>query len=398
MKEIKYDCIIIGGGISGMSFAHYMQAKGKNVLIIEKDKNTGGQIQSIFSKQYPNYWREFGAHTCYNSYTHLLSIIKDIEAVSLIHPLGKGSYVTYKKGKVKKMFAEMSIPALILSGPKIFFASKKGKTVKEYFSQIVGVNNYKRLFSYLFRAVISQNADEYPAELFLKRRNGRYKEFPRKYTFNKGLSGFLNSIVEKDKLQIKTSTEVINIQEDTEGYKIITLDGSIIHTANIAIATDPQTASRLVKDIEPPLSKLLASLPLFQTESLNVIVAKDKLTIGNVAGIISLSDDFHSAVSRDLVEDDKLRSFTFHFEKGEKTETEKFDIICMVLNISRNDVLESEMIRHVLPSLRMAHIDLSSQINEVRKSENIFILGNYFYGLSIEDCIHRSFDESERFR
>ena len=397
MNRVDYDCIIIGGGISGISFAHYMQVKGKKVLIIEKDLNTGGQVQTIFSKQYPGYWREFGAHTCYNSYTHLLSIIKDIDETALISPLGKGSYVTYTKGKIKKMFAEMSIPALIINGPKIFFISKKGKTVKGYFSKIVGVNNYKRLFTHLFRAVISQNADEYPAELFLKRRKDRYKEFPRKYTLKRGLSDFLNSVIKKDKLEIKTSSEVVEIQKDTEGYRIVTSDGEIFQTANVAIATDPQTASRLIKKIEQPLSKLLASIPLFQTESVNVILNKEKLSIEKVAGIISLSDDFHSAVSRDLVEDKELRSFTFHFEKGEKNEEEKVTTICKVLNISRNDILEWETVNHILPSLKMAHLNLSKHVEDLRNSDDIYILGNYFYGLSLEDCIHRSFDESQRF-
>ena len=77
MSEAMYNCIVIGGGISGISFAHYMHRAGKKVLIIEKDDNTGGQVQSLFSEKYPDYWREFGAHTCYNSYTRLLSILRD---------------------------------------------------------------------------------------------------------------------------------------------------------------------------------------------------------------------------------------------------------------------------------------------------------------------------------
>lgn len=397
MSEAMYNCIVIGGGISGISFAHYMHRAGKKVLIIEKDDNTGGQVQSLFSEKYPDYWREFGAHTCYNSYTRLLSILRDIESTDLIRPLGKGNYVTYSRGQIRKIFAEMYLPSLILNGPKMFFISKKNKTVKEYFSRVVGVSNYNRLFSRLFRAVISQSADDYPTELFLKHRKERYKEFPRKYTFNKGLSSFLNSIIEKDKLEIEKSCEVLDIQRNSDGYRIITMEGKVFNTPHIAIATDPQTASRLIEDIETPLSVLLASIPLFQTESLNVIVPKDRLVIHDVAGIIPVSDDFHSAVSRDLVEDEKLRSFTFHFEKGEKGEDEKFDIICRVLNISRKDILEWKMIRHILPSLRMPHLNMAEQVGRAKQSDTIYLLGNYFYGLSLEDCVHRSLDESERF-
>jgi protoporphyrinogen oxidase len=374
-----------------------MHIAGKKVLIVEKDKNIGGQVQSLFSEQYPDYWREFGAHTCYNSYTRLLSVVKDIKCIDLIRPLGRGSYVTYSDGQIKKMFAEMSILSLILNGPKMFFISKKGKTVKEYFSKIVGSSNYSKLFTRLFRAVISQTADDYPVELFLKHRKDRYKEFPRKYSFNKGLSSFLHSIIEKDKLQIEKSCEVLDIQRRSDGYRVITMDGKILNAPHVAIATDPQTASRLIKDIEPSLSSLLASIPLFQTESLNVIVSKDKLAIQDVAGIIPVSDDFHSAVSRDLIEDETLRSFTFHFEKGEKDEDEKLDIICRVLDLSRSDILECRMIRHILPSLRMPHLNMAEQVDKIKRSDSIYLLGNYFYGLSLEDCVHRSFNESERY-
>ncbi|WP_029904989.1 NAD(P)-binding protein [Prevotella sp. 10(H)] len=398
MDDKIYDCVIIGGGMSGISFAYYMRSIGKKVLVIEKDRNTGGQVQSIFSRQFPAYWREFGAHTCYNSYTRLLSIVKDIDRTDIIQPLGKGSYVSYSGEKIKKMMADVSFFSLMLNGPKLFFVSKKGKTVKEYFSKIVGKKNYEKVFTYLFRAVISQNADEYPAELFLKRRKDRYKEFPRKYSFKKGLSQFINSMIEKSNIEVVKESEVIDIKNVNGLFETVTLEGQNYYSHNVAIATDPQTASRLLIDIEEPLSDLLASVPLFHTESLNVIVPKDKLITQAVAGIIPISDEFHSAVSRDLVEDEKLRSFTFHFEKGEKNEEEKFAIICKVLNISRSDILEHKMIRHILPSLHMEHLDMAGQVEKARKSDNLYILGNYFHGLSLEDCVHRAGDEFKRFK
>lgn len=397
MSENIYDCIIIGGGISGISFAHYMHKAGKKVLIIEKDENIGGQIQSVFSEKYPEYWRELGSHTCYNSYTHLLSILKDIDGTDIIQPLGKGNYVVYSGGKIKKMFSEISVLSLMLNGPKMFFLSKTGKTVKEYFSKIVGLRNYNKLFSRLFRAVICQNADDYPAELFLKRRKDRFKEFPRKYSLNKGITSYLKLIIEKDKLKVIKSSEVVNVKQNTDStYDVVISDGKIYKASKVAFATNPQVSSRLLKDIEPSLSALLASIPLFSSESLNIIVPKEKLSLEIVAGIIPLSDNFMSAVSRDLVEDDKLRSFTFHFRKGVKNDGEKFDIICKVLRISRNDILEWKLIQHILPSLHLQHLDMAGQVAKAKMQDDIIVLGNYFYGLSLEDCIHRSKDESER--
>ncbi|MFV0418967.1 MAG: FAD-dependent oxidoreductase [Dysgonomonas sp.] len=398
MSETIYDCVIIGGGISGISFAHYLHSIGKNTLILEKNEYIGGQLQTAYSQDSDCYWRELGSHTCYNSYIGLISIVKEIGKENQIQPLDKFKYVVYASDKIKSIFSEISILPCIFSFPKLFFADKKGKTVREYFRPLFGKSNYDRLFTNAFRAVICQKADDYPAEMFLKRRKGRDKEFPRKFTFKDGLSSFLKAIVKEDNLSVHRSAEVLKIYKVDNLYKIETKDGYSYFSRNIAIATNPQIASALTKNIEPNVSTLLSTIPLFNSESLNITIPKEKLSIKNIAGIISLSDEFMSAVSRDLVYDEKLRSFTFHFEKGKKSKQEKIDLICKVLNISQSDILEIASADHTLASARMKHLHMDEQIDKVREDKNIYILGNYYYGLSLEDCINRSLDEFERFK
>lgn len=399
MSDKRYDCLIIGGGISGISFAHYLHQQGKKVLILEKGKTIGGQVQSPAADTDSNYWREMGAHTCYNSYTHLLDIVKDLGLEEQIQPLGKGSYMIYADQKIKSPMTQIGYLSLLFNGPKLFFTSRKGKTVKEYFGNIVGKKNYNHLFTRMFRAVLSQNADDYPAESFLKKRDGRFEEFPRKYTFSKGLHSILNLIVEKNNLEVITHSEVIDIQKEDNGsdYKVITIDGHTFSAPNIAFATPPNVTARLVDEIESDLASLLNTIPMFLSESMNVIVAKEKLSLKALAGIIPTSDEFHSAVSRDLVEDPRLRSFTFHFAHNAKNEDEKLELICQVLDIEPKDIIEDREDKHILPSLRLQHLGIADQVAESKENDNIYILGNYFYGLSLEDCVNRSSDEAKRF-
>lgn len=396
MSNTVYNCIIIGGGISGISFAHYLHSTNKNVLILEKNENLGGQIQTAYSDVYDNYWREMGAHTCYNSYTNLLSIVKEIDGGDQIQPLHKFNYVVYATEKIKSIFSQVSILPCILNFPKFFFADKRGKTVREYFRPLCGRSNYDRLFTNAFRAVICQKADNYPAELFLKRRKDRIKELPRRFTFKNGLSSFLKKIVEKDNLNIHSNIEILGIYKDGDIYRIETRKGAY-YAKNIAIATNPHEASILLKDIEPAVSALLSTIPMSISESLNITLNSDKLSLKSIAGIISLSDGFMSAVSRDLIPDERLRSFTFHFEKGEKSRQEQVDLICKVLNISESDILEIVSSDHALASVRIEHLKLNEQIEKVRQSDDVYVLGNYYYGLSLEDCVNRSLDESERY-
>lgn len=389
-----YDCIVIGAGISGISFAHYLHRIGKSVLILEKEDKIGGQIQTYSSD---NYWRELGAHTCYNSYTNLLSILDEINGEREIQVLGKYGYKVYTSGKIKGICSPMSFLQLFLNGPKVFFASKENKTVKEYFRPIVGKSNYDKLFSKLFKAVICQNADNYPAELFLKKRKERRKDIPRKFTFKKGLLSFLDLIVEKDQLNIKKSVEVTRADVQDSEIKVETKQGKIYYAKNIALAVEPKSSAKILNNMQESLRDLLNSIPLFHSESINITIKKDKTTIDKVAGIIPQDGQFLSVVSRDLLEHPDLRSFTFHFEKNEMNENQQIDVICSLLGISKDDIIESKKTSHALPSLNTSHLHLDDQIRK-KQNSNIYILGNYFYGLSLEDCVNRSIDEFERFK
>lgn len=390
-----YDCIVIGGGISGISFAHYLSKKDKKVLLLEKENNFGGQIKSSYYKNDASYWFELGAHTCYNSYTHLLDIVQDLGLEDNLQVLDKGSYVIYNE-KIVSPMKELSLISLIFNGPKLLFSSRSNKTVEEYFKPIVGRKNYEHLFRRMFRAVISQEADHYPAEMFLKRRNGRYKQFPRKLSFKGGLQQFIQLILDKSDFERKSEAEILSITKEDDYYKLVSSDGKVYYSKKIALATSPSIASNLLNDINGELSTLLASISSVESESMNVVVNKNDLDLKIIAGIISLSDDFMSAVSRDLVAHPNFRSFTFHFQNDKYSREEKIDLITEVLNIPRSAILDTHETVHSLPALQLNHLPIVKEIDNLLRND-IYLLGNYFYGLSIEDCIQRSKEEAARF-
>ena len=50
MSEHRYDTIIVGGGIAGLTSATYLSKKGQKVLLIEKNKECGGLVNSFTHK------------------------------------------------------------------------------------------------------------------------------------------------------------------------------------------------------------------------------------------------------------------------------------------------------------------------------------------------------------
>lgn len=396
-KTTIYDCIIIGAGISGLSFAHYIEKTKQKILVLEKNSKAGGQITTYQPTSNPGFWTELGAHSCYNSYTSLLSIVKDLKKEDIIQPTEKRSYIIHVSGKIKSIFSQVRKLPIILNFFKIFSTKRDSKTVKEYFEPIVGKSNYTPLFSNAFRAVLCQNADNYPAEIFMKKRKERMEEYPRKLTFKKGISSFIDTIIQQHNIPIEYNTEIKNISHSDRIFILESNNGKMYYTRNIAIAIDPANASKLLYSIEKYISGLLSTIPLSESESRTIIISKEKISLNEIAGIIPMDDEFYSVVSRDVVSHSNLRGFTFHFKKGKSTEEEQIKIICKTLGIKKEDIADQSYATHILPSLRIEHLNMGKKIEAARQEKHIYFLGNYYYGLSLEDCVQRSAIEAKRY-
>jgi protoporphyrinogen oxidase len=392
-----YDCIVIGGGISGIAFAHRLKQMGRQTLIIEKAETFGGQVRTFHPAGNDGFWTELGAHTCYNSYTRLLALANETGATGTLVPMRPFGYMAWSGDKPRSLAAEVAYLPLLMHGFRAFRSDKSGKTAREYFRPIVGAANYDRLFRYAFRAVISQDADDYPAEIFLKKRQSKDKSQPRRFTFKAGMTSFLQAVIWHGGLAVRCRTDIRHIAK-TDGVFVLTdAGGECFRTRNVALAVDPQTAASLLQATEPGVSELLSTIGVVRSESVGVVVAKDRLRLKMMAGLIPLSDGLLSVVARDPVADDALRGFTFHFSTGQNTEEGKFNLICKALNIRRSDVESWSEMTHALPAMRLNHLDMAGRTDAVRRDSHVYLTGNYYYGLSLEDCVIRAEREAERF-
>jgi hypothetical protein len=389
-----YDCIITGSGLSGLSFAHQLRKENRDILLLEKNDCIGGRIHS---RKYQNgFHSELGSHTCYNSYTSLLKIAGEVGYVPDIFQLEKAPMNLYHDGEIKSVFSQVRLFPLLVNGPKVFFSGKKRKSVKEYYSGIVGKENYDHLFSKMFRAVIVQEPDDYPAEFIMKKRKERSREVSYKFGFKNGLQSFLQRIIDADRLEVRLNSEVAGVIKKDGLYETTTKNGVKYISRNIALAVDPSTASELISDFEADVAEYLKTIPVFLSESHNVVIRKEATPLGKMAFIISLSDRFMSVVTGDVYNHPEYRTFTFHFERGRLDQASRIKLICEVLQIKEEDILEQSFIQHILPSVRVEHTGIIHTIEKLRKQDSFFLLGNYFYGLALEDCVNRSLAEYER--
>ena len=391
----KTDVIIIGAGISGLSLAHYAKKAGLQVIVLEKEQKAGGSFDTFkLPNTEKNFWIELGAHTCYNSYGNLLEVMEQCGVLGDINPRAKVPYRLWIDSKFKSFMGQISFLELFGSLPKAFGKKKTGETVATYYGSILGRKNFEKVFSALFSAVPSQKADDFPADSLFKKRERR-KDIMKDYTLKNGLQSITDTIVRHNQLEVNYGTEITNISKSNDGFLVKSAVDEFA-CRHLAVCTSVGAVPPLIVSSFPEIAAKIAQVKYQTIESLGVVVKKEVLSHKPFAGLVPINDNFFSVVSRDTVPDDQFRGFTFHFKPGLLNWRQKTEKVCNILGIDTSQILEMREKNNVVPSLRLGHYELIAEIDKLLVGTDLYLSGNYFAGLAIEDCVIRSKAEVAR--
>ncbi|NOZ68103.1 MAG: NAD(P)-binding protein [Deferribacteres bacterium] len=395
----RYDIIIIGAGISGLSLAHYCAGAGLRTLVMEKSGRAGGTLHThrFHEADAGGFWIELGAHTCYNSYRNLLKIMEDCRILDRLTAREKVGFRLLSGNRLKSIPSQLNFAELLLSLPRILTVKKRGKSIEAYFSAIAGSGNFRRVLSPAFNAVISQRADDFPADMLFKKRKRR-RDIMKKFTLSGGLATITDAIASEEGIVLATGKEVQAVGIAGESFTVATTDGTCCESAFLALATPAPVAARLLQSTFPEVSRRLSQIGAAAVESLGVAVKKEAVSIERVAGIIPAEDSFYSVVSRDTVPHERYRGFTFHFRPGVADHEAKVSRVCEVLGVQRGQLDYLIPRENLVPSLRVGHEGLISTVDNLLGGTRLFLTGNYFSGMAIEDCVIRSLKEFNRLR
>ncbi len=389
----QHDVVVIGSGISGATFAHACAKAGLSVLVAEKSGAPGGCIRS--HRLDGGYWFELGAHTCYNTYRGLLGLLEARDALDRILPRAKVPFRLWSGGRTRSILSELNLLSLLAHAPSVAFAKKEGRTVRGYYERLVGKGNYERVFGPMFAAVPSQKADEFPSDMLFKKRERR-KELPRSFTLKGGLQTAVDLLLEDPHVTTAMSAEASAVEREGEGLRIRFADGSERTARFLAVAAPPSVGARILAGAFPAVAAELAKVQVTPVATTGVAVRADATRLEPLAFLIPLDDErFYSAVSRDTVPDPTYRAFAFHFKPG-LSEEQRLAVAAQVLAVERG-ALQHVVQRSVeLPSPRLGHKEIVAALDRALAGTPLFLTGNYFDGLSIEDCVARSRVESDR--
>jgi protoporphyrinogen oxidase len=395
MAVEHYDSIVIGGGISGLASAHYAAEQGQRTLLLEKSERPGGCIYTHTFEGCDGFWVELGAHTCYNSYASLIDVMQTCGVLERVEPKAKVSFRMLRGEHIVAIPSQLSFLELMVSVPRLFGLSKQGKTVGEYYAKIVGSRNFARVLGPALDAVICQPAAGFPADALFRKRERR-KEVTRNFTLPGGIQDIVRAIAERLGPALRTGQEVEAVIPQKSGFLVRCRDGGEWWGRDLVLATPAPVAAGLLTQAYPELSLLLSQIAEAGIETVAVVIPTEALALPPLAGIIAAEDDFYSAVSRDTRPDPRYRGFSFHFRPNRLDEQQKLARICQVLKIEPGQIAEHASTANRLPSLALGHADLIAQIDARLPGERLGLTGNYFAGVSIEDCLLRSRSEFER--
>jgi len=382
----RYDLVVIGGGISGLAMAYQAKEAGMRVLVLEKEATTGGCFNSVAVAGDEPFWLEMGTHTCFNSYGRLLKLLDRLGLKDEMAPRLKLSYKMLVDGELCSIPSRLNFLELFANAWRIFKANKDGKSVADYYRRIVGEKNYRNVFRHAFNAVLCQQADEVPADMLFRKRP-RDKSVMRSYTFDGGLSRIIASLEEQVECRKGVTISKLSYLEEL-GFSLTTEEG-VVHASRLVVATPAPAASRLLKEAFPEIAERLERVAEVEIESVGVVVRKEHLSLEPVAGIIAVDGDFYSAVSRDYVDHPSLRGFAFHFKPGLLNDAQKVERICSLLKLEASQLENVIHKTNRLPAPDMGHHPLMEEVDTLLEGQPLALVGNYFNGVAVEDCLER---------
>lgn len=398
------DVVVLGAGVSGLSFAFRAAEAGRKVLVIEREPGrVGGCLHS--HRLADGFWFELGAHGAYASYAGLVEMALATGALAGL----------LEKGRARRRFGVGAAGAWRWSGraglvrrlrwldaalhlPSGLLAGKAGRTVEGYYSAILGARNFRELVSPFLAAVTCQSADGFPAEgpgsLF--KRRPRTQGVPRTFGIRGGLQTLCEAVAAMPGVRVLGGAEARGLRRAGDGFAVELSDGRTIEAPICALATSAPEAAALTERDWPGVAGALRRIWTSTVETLGVVLPRERPAPPELAFLVATDDLFRSAVTRDVFPDARWRAFAFHFEAGRATRDEKLRSAAAALGVKPSDFACVVEARRTLPSPRLGHGEIVREITAALDGQRLALTGNYFDGLAIEDCVQRSFGEWAR--
>ncbi len=435
LSNQKYQAIIIGGGISGLSASIKLAEAGKRVLLVESQNSLGGKIRTtntlgILTEEGPD-----ELITGYKKFDALMMRANVLD--SLIRPETSKFYI-FARNKLREFpqsllsgipsFNLMNIYEFITSGMLSPFGYlramleplfklndlKEDIGIKELFEKKFGSEFTKNVIDPLFGGIMGADISIISAKsyipyvynavrdgkslsIFFSKRHGSGGQFGITSTLN-GLMGIVEGLkkyAEKGGVEIVTGITADSIEQGSDGWSI-NAGKNNIKCNKLILAVPSYIASKLLSSVDKRLSQLLLSIKYSNIAVVNFVYRKSSIKL----------HDKYSGFLIPSTSGLKLRGCTFMSRKWSYAKMKDHELIRCFINA--NSIKSEEQLMQnaaeelsqigvtdkfpekytvkvwdaALPIYMIGHSELLRKINEATPS-NLYLAGAPYNGVGV---------------
>ncbi|WP_132058598.1 protoporphyrinogen oxidase [Halorussus amylolyticus] len=281
---------IVGGGVTGLALAHYLDREGVEFELFEAAPDPGGVVRS---ERVAGHLLEYGPQRIRRT-DHIDELIRDLDLESEVRTADPDLHIrVYADGKLRQApftpeeFATTDLLSAdakreVLSEP--FTApGDPEESAAELFTRKFGREAYRNLLGPLFGGIYGSNPEAMPVEhalsglLKLEARDGSLlktalkraasdRETPPAISFDDGLQRLPEALAEAHADSIRLGTPVTAVRgadgrddEREGGWLLETPDGTT-HVSDVVLTTPADLTADLVSDLAPDSADALRNL------------------------------------------------------------------------------------------------------------------------------------------
>ena len=434
---IYIENLIIGAGISGLSNAFFLKRNNRDFLILDSQNKAGGKIRG----QYIDGYRlEYGPNTVLYNNDPFRDIVKHLQLEKDLvysNPQVKNRFIL-KKNVIHKiptsLFSFLSSKLLTFKGKISIFKdlfSKKNNhdmPVEDFIKSRFGSQIHDNLIEPFLTGVYASDTSKLSSKYSLKKlwqfqkesssiifgllKKRNVQKSPIVY-FKEGFGYFINKLVDFVKENLLLSCKVSRIEKNNDFLIVDTECGKKIKCKKLFISTESNQISKMIFDVS--LKEALQKIKYNSIDVIHLGFEKEKAKFNfNGFGLLSRKKDnrnflgvlFNSQIFSNICS--KENELITVLVGGQNNPTIVKESPDEVLNTIKNDMKNLFKIsefnfekhfrwREAIPLYSINHDLVNKEIEKFNiNNPNIFINSNFLDGVSVSDCILKSYESVEK--
>jgi oxygen-dependent protoporphyrinogen oxidase len=444
--------VIVGGGISGLSLAYFLIEKKPSIdiIILESEKKPGGKI---WTDKADGFLCEGGVNGFLDNRPRTLELVSKLALTPLRSSDRARKRYIFSDGKLH-LLPESPISFFLSDLLSIYgrlrilweiFAPKGSgddETLAAFAKRRLGKEAYEKLIDPMASGIYAGD----PEKMSLKSCFPRIRELEQKYgslikamiklqkeakktgkkvgagpggvltSFSGGMGQIISTLSDNLGERLKTDARVVSVDRKNDRYRVYLSDGSDIETETVIFATPAYETSAMLRGMDKTLSSTLDEIYYPAVSVICLGYRRDKISrtldgfgflIPNREGRKILGTLWDSSVFPNRAPEGYvlLRSMLGGVRNSDLALKDEDTLTHVVLD-ELKDIMEikaqpdfAKVYTHVkgIPQYSPGHKKRLEKVDEiVNRFQGLYITGNAYRGIGVNDCVENSYKLAER--